>query len=538
MNRPALPLPGGSIDLPEDGTTLRSRVLEIAGWVATEAGPCSRVGLTVNGRDVGDARLGGWRPDVATATGVPAAGLSGYALVVDLEEISPLGQTAVLGGVGIDLEGTVVPLPTVQVGLDLPQRTSAPEMPSTLAATGVSESSRLAPRGGPLRILLGTHDLSIGGAQLFLTELMARVGEQYDLEGVVLSFGEGPTRDALEGLGFDVHVWPPFPLESGADYESRMQELTAWVDDRGCDVALLNTVASFPVADACSRTGLPTLWAIHESYRLPLVWNVLAPDSDSHVRDQAEKSLAGASVLAFVSQGSRACYEPYLPSTRCVTLAYGIDIDALDRRRLAFDPEQERRRQKIPHDATVILCVGTIEPRKGQVPLIQAFAQIAARHPGALLRLVGADVSPRVEAARAAAAAFGVQDRVRIEPITPDICPSYLTADLMVCASDVESTPRTILEAMALRLPVIGSDVFGVAELIDHGETGWLCRPRDVRALAEILDEVLTLPPEGRRQIAKNARTRVATQYRSDVCSQAWAGLLGDLGRPAGDRHD
>jgi len=44
-------------------------------------------------------------------------------------------------------------------------------------------------------------------------------------------------------------------------------------------------------------------------------------------------------------------------------------------------------------------------------------------------------------------------------------------ADLLLCASDIESLPRSILEAMAFELPVVSTDAFGIADLIDDGRT-------------------------------------------------------------------
>ena len=73
---------------------------------------------------------------------------------------------------------------------------------------------------------------------------------------------------------------------------------------------------------------------------------------------------------------------------------------------------------------------------------------------------------------------------MRLIPITPDVDPWYGMADILVCASDIESLPRTVLEAMAWETPVLATSVFGLPELIDDGETGWLCEPRDMLALA------------------------------------------------------
>ncbi len=64
----------------------------------------------------------------------------------------------------------------------------------------------------------------------------------------------------------------------------------------------------------------------------------------------------------------------------------------------------------------------------------------------------------------------------------------YLAADLFVCASDIESLPRSILEAMAFETPIMSTAVFGVPELIEDGVTGFLCRTRDVGAMRTMLE--------------------------------------------------
>jgi glycosyltransferase involved in cell wall biosynthesis len=128
-----------------------------------------------------------------------------------------------------------------------------------------------------------------------------------------------------------------------------------------------------------------------------------------------------------------------------------------------------------------------------------------------------------------AAAAYGVQDRVRIEPVTSEVRPSYANASLLVCASDVESLPRSILEAMALGVPVLGTNIFGVPDLITDGHTGWLCEPRDVRALADALDRVLALDEHERAHVAGNARLMVEQNYRLVIRSSAWGEMLSEL---------
>jgi glycosyltransferase involved in cell wall biosynthesis len=107
-------------------------------------------------------------------------------------------------------------------------------------------------------------------------------------------------------------------------------------------------------------------------------------------------------------------------------------------------------------------------------------------------------------------------DRIKLVPVTPDVGAWYGLSDLLVCASDIESLPRTVLEAMAWELPVLATDVFGLPELIDDGETGWLCPSRDVEALAAGLDRVLSVEPDRRSSIGRNGRKRVENRHDMD----------------------
>ena len=61
---------------------------------------------------------------------------------------------------------------------------------------------------------------------------------------------------------------------------------------------------------------------------------------------------------------------------------------------------------------------------------------------------------------------------------------------MLVCASDVESLPRSMLEAMAFGRPVASTAVFGIPELVEDGVSGFLCRDRDLAALRGMLERV------------------------------------------------
>jgi glycosyltransferase involved in cell wall biosynthesis len=86
-------------------------------------------------------------------------------------------------------------------------------------------------------------------------------------------------------------------------------------------------------------------------------------------------------------------------------------------------------------------------------------------------------------------------------------------ADVLVLPSVREQFGQVIVEAMACGLPAIAVDAFGPAEIVDHGETGWLVEPDDLTSLTNALVEAVNRPAERRRRganAAREARARYA----------------------------
>jgi glycosyltransferase involved in cell wall biosynthesis len=85
--------------------------------------------------------------------------------------------------------------------------------------------------------------------------------------------------------------------------------------------------------------------------------------------------------------------------------------------------------------------------------------------------------------------------------------------DVLVLPSVREQFGQVIVEAMACGLPAIAVDAYGPAEIVDHGETGWLVEPDDLTSLTNALVEAVNRPAERRRRganAAREARARYA----------------------------
>jgi glycosyltransferase involved in cell wall biosynthesis len=196
-----------------------------------------------------------------------------------------------------------------------------------------------------------------------------------------------------------------------------------------------------------------------------------------------------------------------------VAIPYGIEVEDMER---APDRSAARALLGVDPDAQLVLCLGSIEARKSQAMLAAAFAEIAERHPRAQLALVGATDDAYCADYRAGLHEFvrraGLEERVRIEPVTADPYSWHAAADVLACASDIESLPRVIVEAMVFGTPVLSTRVFGAPELIDDGRTGYLCEMRDMGSLADGLQRVLSAPANElagvTRAAAQHARTR------------------------------
>jgi len=494
----------GRIDEPEEGSILDRDFLYVRGWVLFPSGPAARVDVWLGDRPLGPARVAMPRPDIEGLTDDPLAGVSGFELTADLNgwELGPVETVRVSATGG---GGERFGLDAVELHVADEDREEKPALAPPPAKTGHPSLNR------GLDLLVVTHQLSLGGAQLYLLDLLREMVAQGTVVPTVVSAGDGVVREELEALGIPVHISSLVPLDDLSSHVGRVEELVAWAEGRGFEAVFVNTATafSFPGAEAAAELGIPAIWAIHESFPPSVLWGDLNPPT----RRRAEGALSEAAVALFEAEATRRLFEPPLRAGRGLVRPYGLDLAPITAAGAEFDPAAARRQAGIPEDAEVVLCVGTIEPRKAQLPLARAFSSIAADHPHARLVFVGGRDDDYTEAVANFITGAGLDAQAQIAPVTPNVHPWYQMADLLVCASDIESLPRTVLEAMAFETPVLATSVFGLPELIDDGETGWLCQPRDTLALASALERALSSTLEERRRIGRAGRELVVERH-------------------------
>ncbi|MCA9394745.1 MAG: glycosyltransferase family 4 protein [Candidatus Omnitrophica bacterium] len=180
-------------------------------------------------------------------------------------------------------------------------------------------------------------------------------------------------------------------------------------------------------------------------------------------------------------------------------LTGGVDTDRLvthylglfgERKRSAELRQTHRSRMQIPDNAVVIACIAFDTPFKGLDLLLKAF-QLAGRNESGL-HLVQIGVDPEQSRLPALAAELGIADRVHWAGIIDEGWRVLNAADIYMQPSRFsEGLGLAIVEAMALRLPVIGTNIGGIPEAVIDGETGIITEP-DAEKLAGAINGMLS----------------------------------------------
>lgn len=177
-----------------------------------------------------------------------------------------------------------------------------------------------------------------------------------------------------------------------------------------------------------------------------------------------------------------------------------------------------------------IFCfVGRLNNDKGLHELITAFKALP-RHVH-LLILGAPDVTSPVD--MATLDVIDTHQRVHRLGFLNDIRPALAAADILVLPSYREGFPNVVLEAGAMQLPVIATDINGSNEIIDPGMNGWLVPPHDAADLQKIMQLAIDSSPQTLQDMGKQARQRVQDRFeRADHWERMLDFYRDNLARP------
>ena len=169
-----------------------------------------------------------------------------------------------------------------------------------------------------------------------------------------------------------------------------------------------------------------------------------------------------------------------------------------------------------------IFCCSRIRPLKNTLGMIKAFAKVSQCFPQAQLRLAGAAEAAYLRLCQQQIKALNLGSNVHIlgNLNIEDVQSELSKANCLVIPSFQEHAPLAVEEAMAVGVPVVGAGVGAIAEMVEHGKTGFLVDPYDIEDIAEAILRILS-DDRLARSMSQAAKQAAQRRFKaSAVCKE------------------
>ena len=267
----------------------------------------------------------------------------------------------------------------------------------------------------------------------------------------------------------------------------------------------------------------PLVFTAHSRWELeetPLKWRVAGGYLLKRIG-------ASVGVSADVSAALQGVFR--LEASRIVTIENGVDLDAFSR---AADHRGLRSSLGLAEGDRVIGMVANLKTVKNHLFLLQAFAAVARDMANVRLLLVGQGFAGESDNTEGTLRQFvddrGLGDRVLFLGYRTDVASLLQVMDVFCLTSLREGLPIGVIEAMAAGLPVIGTNVPGVRDVVSPGEDGLLVELDDVTALRDTLIGLLG-DEERRRKLGQSGHRKAIAKYSLQRCVREYEALFTSL---------
>jgi L-malate glycosyltransferase len=359
---------------------------------------------------------------------------------------------------------------------------------------------------GPVRILWLIKGLGPGGAEkLVCLAAGSRNREAFRYEAAYLLPWKSTLVPDLERVGVPVSC-----LRGGREWDVRWAfRLRRLLRDRRIDVLHIHSpyvagIARLVARSIPARDRPRVVYTEHlpwPGYVLPtrILNAVTFPLDDAHLA---------------VSEAVRTSVPSRLAG-RLRTVVHGIDLDRV--RAAAAGRADVRSELGVLDDEIVIGTIGNVRPQKRYPDLLEAARRVIDSEPG--VRFVAAGIVPADGAILATHARLGLGERFRFLGFVDDATRLLAACDLFVLASGFEGLPVSMMEALALGLPVVATDVPGIRDEVRADEDGLLVPVARPDLLAEALLALVRDPARRKRMSlaaqASAVRFDIATSVRT-----------------------
>jgi glycosyltransferase involved in cell wall biosynthesis len=332
----------------------------------------------------------------------------------------------------------------------------------------------------------------LGGAEEYFLRLIKSLRASGH-RVIVVTKRDTPLRYEIEKCDVELHAWHTH----GKIDPVTLSRLCRLIRRKRVDVINTHlTTASLLGAMAGRMTGVPVIAHVH------------AADSKTFFQF--------AHYLVAVAKGvEQHLIDQDVPAEKIHLLYYGVD---LERYAHPLPVVEAKARLNLPSEARTVGIVGSLIDRKGHRFLLQALKQIEPQTGPVHAVFAGEGVLE--ENLREMAASLGMSERVHFLGFRRDVIEVVSALDVFTLPSLKEGLSIAVMEAMALRRPVIATAIAGMPEVVHDGETGLLIPPGDVEALVQALLRLLN-DPQFAKRLANNGRQLLEQHFDQRDCLAA-----------------
>ncbi len=241
--------------------------------------------------------------------------------------------------------------------------------------------------------------------------------------------------------------------------------------------------------------NLPGLFAA-KLCRIPIIWHLAATDVYPRWLVYLFRiALKRATVVICIAERVK----DYFLGKGCEKYSYRIIFEPVDNARFN-DTEKRTQFQSIRNefginkDTFLITTVANISPRKGIIDAIEAMGSLAKTHKDIRYLVIGEILSSQsayFTKLKETIELHGLQEKVTFAGRRSDVGNVLKETNAFLLPSLSEGTPISILEAMALKVPVVASNVGGIPEQIEDGVTGLLVDPQSAPQIVAAIDRII-----------------------------------------------
>ncbi len=355
----------------------------------------------------------------------------------------------------------------------------------------------------------------IGGAEIAVQEVSRRLADEFRFFIITARFRRDlPPREirpegAVIRVGFG-SSWDKWflPFLGAAAFFRERRRLGGTAILWGMDISAGAVAAA--IVNMCAVRA-PFVLTIQYGYGGKRLWKGRLGAIGKAFRWMLKRACAVTAISSYLAEETK-----HFGYRRPVKLLpNGVALEAFPRRKPSYDKGSP----------PVVITVGRLVAKNGTDILIRAFAEVRKEIPSALCHIIGD--GPERPSLEALAGKLNISPAVIFKGSIPyhEVAQYLARADVFVRPSRSEGMGNAFVEALAAGLPVVGTPVEGILDIIKDGENGFFAAVDSIRDIAEKMVRLLK-DPGLRQRLGKNGAAMARERFSWDVIARGYAGVF------------